>query len=64
VITPAATFNLLGLPVTETPLGLSAKTRLPLGVQIAAAPGGDHRTIAAALEIEKRLGGWVPPTAY
>jgi fatty acid amide hydrolase 2 len=64
VITPAAIFNLLGLPVTEVPLGLSPKSGLPLGVQVAAAPAGDHRTIAAAIELEKRLGGWVPPQNY
>jgi fatty acid amide hydrolase 2 len=64
VITPAATFNLLGLPVTEVPLGLSPTSGLPLGVQVAAAARGDHRTIAAALELEQRLGGWVPPRAY
>jgi fatty acid amide hydrolase 2 len=61
VITPAATFNLLGLPVTQVPLGLSPKSGLPLGVQVVAADGGDDRTIAVAIELEKRLGGWVPP---
>ena len=60
VLTPAATFNLLGLPVTQVPLGLNAKG-LPLGVQVAAADGNDHLTIAAALALEKRFGGWVPP---
>ena len=60
VITPAAVFNLLGLPVTQVPLGLNGKG-LPLGVQVAAADGNDHLTIAAALELERRFGGWVPP---
>ena len=60
VITAAATFNLLGLPVTQTPLGLNDRG-LPLGVQVAAARGHDHLTIAAALELERALGGWVPP---
>jgi fatty acid amide hydrolase 2 len=60
VLTPAAVFNLLGLPVTEVPLGLNPKG-LPLGVQVAAAGGNDHLTIAAALALERRFGGWVPP---
>ena len=62
VITPAAVFNLLGLPVTQVPLGLNPRG-LPLGVQVAAADGNDHLTIAAALELERRLGGWVTPAA-
>ena len=60
VITPAAVFNLLGLPVTQVPLGLNARG-LPLGVQVAAVAGNDHLTIAAALELERRFGGWVSP---
>jgi fatty acid amide hydrolase 2 len=60
VLTPAAVFNLLGLPVTEVPLGLNPKG-LPLGIQVAAADGNDHLTIAAALALEERFGGWVPP---
>ncbi len=60
VLTPAAVFNLLGLPVTEVPLGLNPKG-LPLGVQVAAADGNDHLTIATALALERRFGGWVPP---
>jgi len=60
VITPAAVFNLLGLPVTQVPLGLNRRG-LPLGVQVAAADGNDHLTIAVALELERRFGGWVSP---
>jgi fatty acid amide hydrolase 2 len=60
VITPAAVFNLLGLPVTQVPLGLNDRG-LPLGVQVAAADGRDDLTIAAALELERRFGGWVRP---
>jgi fatty acid amide hydrolase 2 len=61
VLTPAAVFNLLGLPVTQVPLGLNARG-LPLGVQVAAADGNDHLTIAVALELERQFGGWTPPT--
>lgn len=53
-------FNPLGLPVTQVPLGLSAEG-LPLGVQVVAGRGRDHLTIAAALELERALGGWAPP---
>lgn len=55
-----AIFNVLELPVTVAPLGLSSRG-LPLGVQIAAAHGNDHLTIAVALELERRFGGWVAP---
>ncbi len=60
LLTPAAMFNLAGVPVTEVPLGLSA-AGLPLGVQVAAAPDRDHVAIAVALELERVFGGWVPP---
>ncbi len=53
-------FNPLELPVTQVPLGLSQRG-LPLGVQVVAGRGRDHLAIAAALEPERALGGWVPP---
>ncbi|HMV66938.1 MAG TPA: amidase, partial [Myxococcota bacterium] len=55
-----AVFNALGLPVTQVPLGLDREGR-PLGVQVVGAPGRDHVTLAVALELERQLGGWVPP---
>lgn len=58
--TPASVFNLAGVPVTEVPLGLSPKG-LPVGVQVAAAHGADHLSIAIALELEAVFGGWVSP---
>ena len=60
LLTPAAVFNLAGVPVTEVPLGRSAGG-LPLGVQVAAGPGLDHVSIAVALELERVFGGWTPP---
>lgn len=60
VLTPAAVFNLGGVPVTEVPLGLSP-AGLPVGIQVAAAPGADHLSIAIALELEAVFGGWMPP---
>ncbi len=62
MIAPTALFNLLGLPVTEAPLGLNDQG-LPLGVQVAAGRDRDHVAIAVAAELERRFGGWVPPGA-
>lgn len=59
-----ALFNTMELPVTQVPLGLSERRGargLPLGVQVVGLHGQDHRTIAVALELERALGGWVPP---
>jgi fatty acid amide hydrolase 2 len=60
VLTPTAVFNLLGLPVTQVPLGLNPNG-LPLGVQVVAGMDRDHVAIAAALELERSFGGWLPP---
>ena len=60
-ITPTATFNLLRLPVTQVPLGLNERG-LPLGVQVVAPRDRDHVSIACALELERAVGGWVPPS--
>lgn len=62
VLAPTAIFNLLGLPATQVPLGLSRRG-LPLGVQVAAARDRDHVTIAVAMALEAELGGWTPPPA-
>jgi fatty acid amide hydrolase 2 len=56
-------FNVMGFPVTQVPLGLTSKG-LPTGVQVAARPGNDHVTIAVALELQTRFGGWVPPRDF
>ena len=60
LLAPTALFNLLGMPATQVPLGLGRKG-LPVGVQVAAAHGNDHVSIAVAMELERALGGWVPP---
>ena len=57
-----AIFNILELPVTQVPMGLS-RSGLPLGVQVAAGAGQDHLSIAAAVALEQDFGGWVPPSA-
>ncbi|XP_075429207.1 fatty-acid amide hydrolase 2 [Ascaphus truei] len=53
-------FNVLGVPVTQCPLGLSEEG-LPLGIQLIASHYNDHLTIALARHLEKALGGWTPP---
>lgn len=55
--TYTAIFNVLYLPVTQCPVALS-KAGLPMGIQVIAANGNDHLTIAVAEEIERRFGGW------
>lgn len=60
--TYTAIFNILELPVTQVPMGLS-QAGLPLGVQVVGASGQDHLTIAAAIELEREHGGWVRPVA-
>jgi fatty acid amide hydrolase 2 len=56
-----AIFNVMELPVTQVPLGLNDEG-LPIGVQVVGVHGNDHLTMAAALELERAFGGWVPPT--
>lgn len=55
-----ALFNVMQLPVTQIPIGLSPEG-LPTGVQVVGADGQDHRTIAVAVALEEAFGGWVPP---
>lgn len=60
-----ALFNALEMPATAVPLGLAESgphAGLPLGCQVAAPRGRDHVTLAVALEVERALGGWVPPS--
>lgn len=54
-------FNVLGLPVTQVPLGLGEDSKMPVGVQVAANPRNDRLTIAVANALEREFGGWVPP---
>jgi fatty acid amide hydrolase 2 len=55
-----AIINVLELPSTQVPLGLDSQG-LPLGVQVIGPHLMDHVTIACALELERRFGGWQPP---
>jgi fatty acid amide hydrolase 2 len=52
-----AALNALRLPATVVPMGFDADG-LPLAVQIAAADGGDHLTLAAAAAIEQESAPW------
>jgi Asp-tRNA(Asn)/Glu-tRNA(Gln) amidotransferase A subunit family amidase len=58
-------FNVMELPATAVPLGLShhaGHTRMPLGFQIVGASGRDRVTIALAEELERcGLCHWEPP---
>nr|XP_046236490.1 fatty-acid amide hydrolase 2-B [Scatophagus argus] len=54
--------NILGLPVTQCPLGLNEEG-LPLGVQVGAGKLQDHLTLEVALYLEKAFGGWRDPGA-
>jgi len=56
-----AIFNILGLPVTQVPLGLGS-WGVPLGVQVVGNLHNDHLTLAVAAELEKAFGGWVSPS--
>lgn len=55
-----AIFNAMSVPSTSVPMGLNSEG-LPLGVQVVAGQDNDHLSIACALELEQRIGGWVPP---
>ncbi|XP_028821220.1 fatty-acid amide hydrolase 2-B [Denticeps clupeoides] len=53
-------FNILGLPVTQCPLGLG-REGLPLGLQVVAWRLQDRLTLATALYLEEAFGGWRDP---
>ncbi|XP_074518015.1 fatty-acid amide hydrolase 2-B [Halichoeres trimaculatus] len=54
--------NVLGLPVTQCPLGLN-KDGIPLGVQVGAGKMQDRLSLEVALYLEKAFGGWKEPEA-
>lgn len=55
-----ALFNVLHVPVTQVPLGLSADG-LPLGIQVVATRNRDRDCLAVAAELERAFDGWRPP---
>lgn len=54
-----AAFNALRMPASVAPIGFDADN-LPLSVQIAAADGNDHLTLAAAAVVREMVGPWRP----
>lgn len=55
-------FNTTGWPVTVVRCGTSTDGRkLPIGVQVVAAPWREDITLAVAAHLERAGGGWVPP---
>lgn len=52
--------NVLGLPITQVPLGLDSNG-LPLGIQVIAGPNNDRLSIAVAGVLAETFGGWKPP---
>lgn len=57
----AAIWNVLGMPATTIPVGLSNEEAMPLSIQAVASPMCDRLTLALALELERPFGGWIPP---
>jgi amidase len=54
-------FNSTGWPVTVVRCGSSADGKLPIGIQIVAAPWREDITLAVAAYLETRSGGWQRP---
>ena len=55
-----AVVNVLGLPATACPMGLS-REGVPIGIQVIAGKHNDHLTLAVARELQSAFGGWVNP---
>ncbi|XP_022690073.1 fatty-acid amide hydrolase 2-like isoform X2 [Varroa jacobsoni] len=56
----AGLINILKLPSTVVPMGLSSRG-IPLSVQIIAGHSNDRLTLAFAQKLEMKFGGYVPP---
>ncbi|HKE96246.1 MAG TPA: amidase [Povalibacter sp.] len=54
-------FNSTGWPVTVVRCGSSADGKLPIGVQVVAAPWREDLTLAVASYLESKSGGWQRP---
>jgi len=55
-------FNSTGWPVVVVRCGSSADGKLPIGVQVVAAPWREDITLAVASYLESRSGGWKKPS--
>jgi amidase len=60
VLSDVGAFNSTGWPVAVVRCG-SSEGRLPIGVQVVAAPWREDVSLAVARYLESRSGGWVPP---
>jgi amidase len=59
----AQTYNVFGLPAVSVPAGRT-RAGLPVGVQIIGRPFAESSVLAAAVIVERALGGWqMPPLA-
>jgi Asp-tRNA(Asn)/Glu-tRNA(Gln) amidotransferase A subunit family amidase len=55
-------FNVMELPVTAIPLGLTSDQGLPIGLQIISGPGQDALCIAVAKALQRAgVARWMPP---
>jgi amidase len=54
-------FNCTGWPVVVVRCGSSADGKLPIGVQVVAAPWREDLCLAVASYLESRSGGWKRP---
>lgn len=54
-------FNILEVPVTSCPVGLSKETGMPIGIQVIAGKNQDYLSLSVAGQIDKKFGGWIPP---
>ncbi|KYN38836.1 Fatty-acid amide hydrolase 2 [Trachymyrmex septentrionalis] len=55
-------FNIFGFPAVHVPMGLNLHEKMPIGVQVIAAPYQDRLCLAVAKELEMAFGGWIPPS--
>ena len=58
-----AFFNVLQLPATHVPMGLT-KQGIPIGFEVGAAPNQDNLTIQVAKELSRKFAGWIEPGSY
>ncbi|KAH8346544.1 hypothetical protein KR084_003075 [Drosophila pseudotakahashii] len=56
-------FNVLGLPATHVPMGVSQRG-MPIGLQVVAAQYQDKLCLKVAAELEAVFHGWVPPVPH
>jgi fatty acid amide hydrolase 2 len=58
-----AIINVMKLPATQVPISLNSEG-LPMGIQVIANEGKDHKCFAVAQLLEKQFGGWKMPKQW